>query len=126
MGEQLLMGSVFTKLTLVHDEDGVRRLDGGEAMGDEDGGAAGDHAGEREAHAKLGVGVDRGGGLVEDEDAGVVGEGAGEADELLLAGGEGGAAFAYGLGKLEREGADEVADVDLVAGSFEAFVRDPG
>ena len=49
-------------------------------------GAAGDHAGQGEADAELGFGVDGAGGLVEDEDAGVVGEGAGEADELLLAG----------------------------------------
>ena len=73
----------------------------------------------------FGVGVDGAGGFVEDEDAGVVGEGAGEADELLLSGGEGGAAFAHGLGKLQRQGADEVADVDFVGGALEAFVGDP-
>ena len=97
LGEQFLVGAAFAELALVHDEDGVGALDGGEAVGDEDGGAAGDHAGEGEADAEFGVGVDGGGGLVEDEDAGVVGEGAGEADELLLTGGEGGAALADGL-----------------------------
>src|SRR5580704_2463714 len=119
------MGSVLAKLALVHDEDGVSALDCREAMGDEDGGATGDHAGECEANAELGVGVDRGGGLVEDEDAGIVSEGAGEADELLLAGGEGGAAFADGLGELEGEGADEVAYVDFVGSALQAFVRYP-
>ena len=43
-----------------------------------------------------------------------MGEGAGEADELLLAGGEGGAAFADRLLEGDGKGADEVADVDLV------------
>ena len=52
----------------------------------------------------LGVGVDGAGGFVEDEDAGVVGEGAGEVDELLLAGGEGGAALAHGLVEVARAG----------------------
>ena len=98
------MGASLAKLALVHDEDGVGALDGGEPVRDEDGGAAGDHAREGEADAELGVGVDGAGGLVEDEDAGVVGERAGEADELLLAGGERSAAFADGFGELQRAG----------------------
>ena len=119
------MGAALAKLSLVHDENGVGALDGGEPVGDQDGGAAGDHAREGEADAQFGVGVDRGGGFVEDEDAGIVGEGAGEADELLLAGGERCAALAHGFGELLRQGADEVADVDLVAGALETLVGDP-
>ena len=88
------MGALFAKLAFMHDEDGVGALNGGEAVRDEDGGAARDHAREREADAEFGVGIDGAGGLVEDEDAGAMGEGAGEADELLLTGGERGAAFA--------------------------------
>ncbi len=95
-------------------------------MRDEDRGAPGDHAGEGETDAEFGVGVDGGGGFVEDEDAGVVRECAGKADELFLASRECGAALAYWLGEFEREGADEVADVDFVAGSLEALVGDPG
>ncbi len=78
----------------------------------------------RRTRSSVSVSTERG-GLVEDEDAGVVGKGAGEADELLLAGGEGRAAFAHGFGEFERQGADEVADVDLVAGALEALVGDP-
>ena len=125
LGEQLLVGAALAKLAFVHDEDGVGALDGGEPVRDEDGGAAGDHAREREANAEFGVGVDGGGGFVEDEDAGVVGQRAGEADELFLAGGESGAALADRLCELQRQGADEVADVDLVGGAFEALVGDP-
>ena len=103
LGEQLLVGAHLAELALVHDEDGVGALDGGEAVGDEDAGAALDHALEGAANAQLGVGVDAGGGFVEDEDAGVVGEGAGEVDELLLAGGERVAAFLDGLVESLRE-----------------------
>ena len=107
------MGAVLAELAFVHDEDGVGGLDGAEAVRDEDAGAAGDHAGEGEADAVLGVGIDGAGGFVEDEDGGRVGEGAGEADELLLAGGERGAALADGLVEAGGERADEVGDVDL-------------
>ena len=87
--EELLVGAALAELAFVHDEDGIRRLDRAEAVGDEDGGASGNHAGEGEADAMFGVGIDGAGGLVEYEDAGAMGEGAREADELLLAGGEG-------------------------------------
>ena len=97
----------------MHDEDEIGALDGGEPVGDEDRGAAGDHAFEGGADAELGVRIDGAGGLVEDEDAGAVGEGAGEADELLLAGGKAGTAFEDGFGEAAGEGADEVAYVDF-------------
>ena len=103
LGEELLVGALLAELAAVHDEDGVGALNGGEAVRDEDGGAAGDHAVEGEANAEFGVGVDGRGGLVEDEDSGLVGEGAGEGDELLLAGGEGGAAFGDRLGESRGE-----------------------
>ena len=124
-GEELLVGALLAELAFVHDEDGVGALDGGEAVGDEDAGAAGDHAGESGADAELGVGVDGAGGLVEDEDAGAVGEGAGEGDELLLAGGERGAAFEDGFGEGAGEGADEVGYVDFFGGVFYFLVGDP-
>jgi hypothetical protein len=87
------VGALLAERALVHDEDGVGGLNGAEAVGYEDAGAAGDHAGQSEADAVLGVGVDRAGGFVEDENAGGVGERAGEGDELLLAGAEAGSAL---------------------------------
>ncbi len=110
----------------MHDEDGVGALDGGEAVGDEDGGSPGDHPGEGETDTELGVGVDGAGGLVEDEDAGCVGEGAGEGDELFLAGGEGGSALLDGLSELAGECADEFTDVDVVGGLLELLICNPG
>ena len=120
------MGALLAELAFVHDEDGVCGLDGAEAVGDEDTGAASDHAGEGLANAELGVGIDGAGGFIEDEDAGVVGEGAGEADELLLAGGEASAALAHGLIEGLREGADEVAYVDVVGGFLQPVRGYPG
>src|SRR5438309_10119736 len=96
------MRALLAQLPLVHDENGVGALDGREAMGDQDGGAAGDHAREREADAKFGFGVDGGGSFVQDEDAGIVRQRACKTDELLLAGGEGCAALAYRFGELLR------------------------
>lgn len=119
------MSAALAQLAFVHNENGVGALDGGETVRDEDGGAAGDHAGERETDAEFGVGINGGGSFVEDEDAGIVGEGAGEANELLLTGRESCAAFAYWFGKLEGESPDEIADVDFVAGPLEALVGDP-
>ncbi len=51
------MGALLAELSAVHDEDGVGALDGGKAMGDEDRGAARDHAVERLADAEFRVGV---------------------------------------------------------------------
>jgi hypothetical protein len=56
--EELLVRAVLTELAFVHDEDGVGALHGGEAVCDDDRGAAGYHAVERGADADLGVGVD--------------------------------------------------------------------
>src|SRR5258708_20412213 len=85
MRQELLMVAALAKLSLVHDEDGVRALDRREPMGDQNGGTPRDHAREGEAHAKFGLGVDRGRGFFKDEDSGIVSEGAGKADQLLLA-----------------------------------------
>ena len=120
LGEELLVGAALAQGAFVHDEDGVGGLDRAEAVGDQDAGAACDHAREGEADAVFGLGVDRAGGLVEDEDRWRVGEGAGEGDELLLAGGEGGSAFEDRLLELVGQGADEVGYVDLFGGVFEA------
>lgn len=125
LGEELLVGAALAQGALVHDEYGVRRLDGAETMRNEDAGASGDHAREGEADAVLSVRIDRAGSFVEDEDGWSMGQRAGETDELLLAGGEGGAALAHRLRELGGQGADEVGDIDLFAGTLELIVGDP-
>src|SRR6185312_10671564 len=48
--EELLVGAALAQRAFVHDENGVSRLDCAQPVCDEDAGAAGDHAGEGEAH----------------------------------------------------------------------------
>src|SRR6185312_11250957 len=122
MGEELLVAAHFAKLAAMHDEDSVGALNRREAVGDDDGGAAGDHALESGAHTEFGIGIDGGSGFIGDEDARVVGEGAGEVDELLLAGGEGIAALAERLVVSAGKRFDEVMDVDLLGGLLDAGV----
>jgi len=124
--EEFLVCALLAQLAFVHDEDGVGALDGGETVRDEDGGAAGNHALQCRSHAKLGLGVDGGGGFVEYENPRAMSQSPCKTDELLLAGGERGAALEDGLGEGAGQGADEVADVDLVGGVGDFIVGDPG
>ena len=70
--------------------------DGGNAVGDEDGGAPAHDFAEMIEDFVFGVGVDAGEGVVEDEDAGAAEKGAGDGGALLLASGESDAALADG------------------------------
>ena len=88
------MGALFDDAAVLEDDDLARALDRGEAVGDDDRGAAGEQAPQAGLDARLGVDVDVGGRFVEHEDAGVGDERAGEGDELALAGGELDAALA--------------------------------
>jgi len=91
-----------------HDHE-VRRLGGGQAVGDAHRGAALGELGERVAERTLGLGVDRGGRLVEDQQAGVRELGAGERDELAsqLAG--------IGVGSGEKDAEIAGLEADLRA-----------
>ena len=87
-GEEFLVRAALDDAAFVQDDDLVGVLDGAEAVGDGDGGAAGHELLEGLLDAALGLGVERGGGLVEDEDGRVLEDGAGDADALALAAGE--------------------------------------
>src|SRR5579864_4760771 len=58
LGEQLLVRAHLAYAALVHDDNLVGALHRREAMRDDQGGAALDHAAERFAHAEFGFGVD--------------------------------------------------------------------
>ena len=92
--EEGAVGAAFDDFAVFEDEDEVGAGDGAEAVGDDEGGAVGDEFFKGVLDEHFGVGVDGGGGFVEHEDAGVGEESAGEADELALAEGHLGAAFA--------------------------------
>ena len=102
------MRADLAQLAFVHDDDAVGALDGGEAMRDDDGRAALHQLLQRFANPQFGFGVDAGSGFVQNQEARVVRQRAGEVDELLLAGGISGAAFAHRLRETFRKGLDEV------------------
>ena len=78
-------------------DDTVGAFDGGEAMGDGDGGVvATEEGGEGGIDKGFRLGVEGGGGFVEDQDVRVFDEGPGNGDSLLLAPGELGTTGANG------------------------------
>ena len=96
--------------------------DRGQAVGDDDRGAAGEQAPQPVLDRALGVQVDVRRRLVEDEDARVGDERAGEGDELPLAGGELHAALAdLGVEPVGQPG-DEVPGADRARGVLELLV----
>ena len=72
------MRSHFADLSFVHDDDLVGALDGRETVGDDQRGAAFDHAAEGVADTEFGFGVHAGGGFVENQDFWIVRQGARE------------------------------------------------
>ena len=118
------MGAKFYDASLMQDGDRVGVADGGNAVGDEDGGATAHDFAEMIEDFVLGVGVDAGKGIVEDEDAGAAEKGAGDGGALLLAAGESDAAFADGGVVAFGEAFDVVGDVGGFGGGFDVVERD--
>lgn len=120
------MAAGFGQAALVEDQDAVGVADGGQAVGDDDGGAALHEFFDGGLDELFGFGVDAAGGLVEDEDARVVGDDAAEGQQLALAGGEVGAGFLelgfVGLGELF----DEWCCLHGFGGSADLVVGDVG
>ncbi len=105
-----------TMLSLLDDEDLVGAADGGEAVGDDEGGAALHEVVQAVLDEGFGFGVEGAGGFVEDEDAGVGEDGAGDGDALALAAGELDAALADDGVVLLREALGELVDAGDAAG----------
>ena len=93
LGNELLVGAGLDRTTGLEHDDAVGRLDGGEAVGDDERGAALQELLERALDAGFGVRVHVGRRFVEEQDGGVVVDGAGEREELALTDGEGEAAL---------------------------------
>ena len=125
-GEELLVGALLAELAFVHDEDGVCGLDGGEAVGDEDAGAAGDHAGEGgRTRSSVSVSTE----LVASSRMRMPGSWArARAKEMSCFWPVERPAPRSRTGSLKAsgQGADEVGDVDFVGGLFDARVGDAG
>ncbi len=114
--EQFLVRALFAQAALVEYEDAVGVLNGAEAVGDDDRGAAGEQAIERFANHHLGASVHAGGGFVEDEELGIVRQGAREADQLALADGKRGTALVDDGVETLGQGIEEMARGPLRAG----------
>ena len=113
------MGALLDEFAFGKDEDFIGVADGGEAVGDDEGGAAGHEALEGFVDEALGLAVEGGGGFVEEEDFGIGEDGPGDGDALALAAGEFGAAGADEGLVAFREVGDEFVGVGLGGGGFD-------
>ena len=103
------MRAAFDDFAGFDDEDLIGAANGGEAVGDDEGGAAAHQVGEALLNQGFGFGIEAGGGFVEDQDARIGQNGAGDGDALALA-----------AGKLDAALADD--GVVLVGERFGEFV----
>ena len=92
--EQFVMGTALSDVAVAEDDDLVGVLDGGDAVRNQNCGAALHHGAEAGEDALFGLSVHSGKGIVEDEDARVANDGAGDGASLFLSAGERDAAFA--------------------------------
>ena len=82
--EQFAVGALLDDLSVVHDQDTVGILDGGETMGDHQGRAVRHQLLQGGLDMALGLGVECGGRLVQDQDRGVLEHGTGNRETLAL------------------------------------------
>ena len=110
------MGALLGDAVVVDDQDALRRTDGGQAVGDDEGGTALGQLVKGALDPGFGHAVQSGGGLVQDEDGGILQKDAGDGYPLLLPAGEHDAPFAH-IG-LEPVGhfQDIVVDLGLLGG----------
>ena len=82
-GHELLVGALLLDAAVVDDDDEAGGADGGQPVGDDQGGAAPGQLVKGGLDALLGDGVQGGGGLVQDEDGRIFQENAGDGHPLL-------------------------------------------
>jgi hypothetical protein len=70
-GEELMVGTGFDDAAGDEDDDGVNVAQGGQPVGDDEGGALASQAAQGVLNELLTVGIDGGSGFVENEDRGV-------------------------------------------------------
>ena len=78
------MGALLDDAAVVEDDDQVGIADGGETVGDDEGGAALHEGVHASLHKPFRAGVDARGGLVEDEHRGIADGSTGDGNQLSL------------------------------------------
>ncbi len=116
------MLALLHDVAVVHHQDQVGVADGGQAMGDDEAGAALHQGVHRLLDQHLGVGIHRTGGFVQDQDRGVGQDGAGDGQQLHLALRDVGGLFVEHHVVAIRQGADEVVGVGGLGGGDHLLV----
>ena len=125
------MVALLHDVAVLHHQDEVGVLDGGEPVGDDKAGAALHQVGHGVLDEVLGSGIHRGGGLIQNHDLVVGQDGPGDGQKLLLALGDVGGVLVELHLVGPGEGLDEVVDVgglgggdDLLIAGVQAAVAD--
>ena len=82
--QKFLVRALFPHAAFMKDEDTVGVLDGAEAVGDDQRGAAGEQAVESFPYEHFRFGINAGGGFIENQEARIVGQGARKIYQLPL------------------------------------------
>ena len=109
------MGALLDDAPVVEDDDLVGITDGGEAVGDDKGGAPLHDGVHASLYHLLGTGVDTGGCLVENEDGGIGYGSTGDGKELALSLAEVASVAAEGCVIAVGESADEVVGTNQLS-----------
>ena len=86
--EQFLMRALFDNAGLVDNNNAIGMLNGGQAMGDDQSGAAARQLGQRLLNGQFGGGIERGCGFIQNQDGWVLEEDPGDGHALLLPAGQ--------------------------------------
>ena len=121
--QQLVVSAGGGDAAVVHHDDQVGVLHGGDALRDDDLGGLGDIGSEARADERVGAGIDGGGRVVEDQHLRLLEQRARDAQALLLAAGDVRAALLDVGVVAVGEGADKVVRLRELAGRDELLVR---
>jgi len=121
--QELFMRALGGDPAIVHDDDAVSLLHGGDALGDDNLRRVRDFLGESLADLGIGSGVDRAGGIIQDQHLRRLQQCSGDAETLFLAAGHIGSAL-FDMGVVAfRHGIDEFLRAGQPAGFFQLLIR---
>ena len=121
-GQQFLVRAALDDFAVFDHQNAVGILDGGQAVGNDDGRAPLDDPVDGGLDARLGERIDGGGGLVQNEQAWIAQNSPGEGNQLLLARGQQIAALAYVAIQPLLETGDDLGGADQFQRSVDLLV----